>query len=444
MPTRGSVLVKRVPDKPPSHQDDNNDEEDLVKSLLHVTVNTKRKNNPPDYIGNTTYHMSMSSVWHAIYIKSKRGANWAPGINICISVLPHPGSSIYVLLNSGPLIILISYGTTHTVISGSFALQFLDATYYPNSDLNLYILPNDTLLVLGAYLLCQGYIYVPKEWQQEDFLEDTQHVQATLDVIPDIENKDTPNYRSKSIHEDVCSVQVIVPRVSPLYSILAFHSTCVMNIITYNAAFLLYPYAMFNRRESLTLDMKMHPAEVQDKYTKRGWTMLANLLLAHTPHTLMFPSSPPILAEYNNNKMPTTCIANKQKQYSNGYYQTFNTQDKEGGRREKMRCKEVEGDKKKVLTSKKEETEWGGGLARQGDNMQDRDEENSVETKAESHGTRIILWVHGDAVVDQDDVSVLEILALQPGQLESVLDSEDTITEVLAACKLGTCIPDGN
>ncbi|KAM5543770.1 hypothetical protein V8D89_002387 [Ganoderma adspersum] len=205
------------------------EEEDLVKSLLHVAVNTMRKNNPPDYIGNTTYHMSMSSVWHTIHIKSKR----------CV---------------------------------------FLDATYYPNSDLDLYILPNDTLLVLGAYLLHQEYIYIPKEWQQEDFLEDTQHVLATLDVIPNIEDKDMPNYQSKSIctvcmfqrhvtDEDVCSVQVIVPQVSPLHSILAFHSTCVMNIITYNAAFSLYPYATFNRRESLALDMKMHPAEVQDKYS---------------------------------------------------------------------------------------------------------------------------------------------------------------------------------
>ncbi|KAM5544116.1 hypothetical protein V8D89_002302, partial [Ganoderma adspersum] len=196
---------------------------------------------------------------------------------------------------------------THTVISGLFALQFLDATYYSNSDLDLYILPNDTLLVLGAYLLRQGYIYIPKEWQQEDFLEDTQHVLATLDVIPDIEDKDTPNYRSKSIctvymfqhhvtDEDVRSIQVIVPWVSPLHGILAFHSTCIMNIITYNAAFSLYPYATFNCREFLTLDMKMYPAEVRDKYAKRGWTMLANPSLAHTPHTSMLPSSSPILA----------------------------------------------------------------------------------------------------------------------------------------------------
>ncbi|KAM5530150.1 hypothetical protein V8D89_016185 [Ganoderma adspersum] len=217
---------------------------------------------------------------------------------------------------------------THTIISGSFALQFLDATYHPNSDLNLYILPNDTLLVLGVYLLCQEYIYIPKEWQQEDFLEDTQHVLATLDVIPDIEDKDMPNYQSKSIRtvymfqrhvtdEDVCSVQVIVPWVSPLYSILAFHSTCIMNIITYNAAFLLYPYATFNHRESLTLDMKMHPAELDttrvaipsspsllvsnlawDPITERGWTLGTHFshgaeIIVQTPGINLYLSSSP-------------------------------------------------------------------------------------------------------------------------------------------------------
>ena len=88
---------------------------------------------------------------------------------------------------------------THTVISGSFALQFMDGTYYPNSDLDLYILPNDTLLILGAYLLHQGYIYTPQEWQLEDFLEDAQHILATLDVIPDIEDNNKPDHRSKFI-----------------------------------------------------------------------------------------------------------------------------------------------------------------------------------------------------------------------------------------------------
>ncbi|KAM5537147.1 hypothetical protein V8D89_009188 [Ganoderma adspersum] len=237
-------------------------EEDLVKSLLHVTVNTKRKNNPPDYIGNTTYHMSMSLVWHTIHIKSKSSMSlWHHAVHCTLRRLMAVQGLIPARMNIKRQHVILS-PQTHTVISGSFALQFLDATYYPNSDLDLYILPNNTLLVLGAYLLCQGYIYVPKEWQQEDFLEDTRHFLATLDVIPDIEDKDTPNYRSKSIRTVyMFQHHVIVPWVSPLHSILAFHSTCVMNIITYNAAFSLYPYATWNRRESLTLDMKMHPAE---------------------------------------------------------------------------------------------------------------------------------------------------------------------------------------
>ena len=91
-------------------------------------------------------------------------------------------------------------------------------------------------MILGAYLLYQGYIYTPQEWQLEDFLEDAQHILATLNVIPDIEDNNKPDYRSKFIRtvytfqhhvtdEDVRSVQVVVPRVSPLSCILAFHSS---------------------------------------------------------------------------------------------------------------------------------------------------------------------------------------------------------------------------
>ncbi|KAM5531324.1 hypothetical protein V8D89_015004 [Ganoderma adspersum] len=338
LPTRGSVLVKRVPDKPPSHRDDNNDlyhledeEEDLVKFLLHVTVNTMRKNNPPDYIGNTTYHMSTSSVWIAYYPHQEQKASTFVSVFfltlglqsifystqltrlllvnhlICNAVQQFRGHSINQQLAhffEDPLSFRSIMAQTHTVISGSFALQFLDGTYYPNSDLDLYILPNDTLLVLGAYLLCQGYIYGPKEWQQEEFLEDTQHVLATLDVIPDIEDKDTPNYQSKSIHT----------------IILVFYSTCVMNIITYNAAFSLYPYATFNRRESLMLDMKMYPAKAMqldttgvaifsspsllvsnlawDPITERGWTLGTHFsygaeIIVQTPGINLYLSSSP-------------------------------------------------------------------------------------------------------------------------------------------------------
>ncbi|KAM5540929.1 hypothetical protein V8D89_005573 [Ganoderma adspersum] len=96
--------------------------------------------------------------------------------------------------------------------------------------------------------------------------------------------------------EDVRSVQVIVLWVSPLHSILAFHSTCVMNIITYNTAFSLYPYATFNRRESLTLDMKMHPAE--DPITERGWTLGTHFshgaeIIVQTPGINLYLSSSP-------------------------------------------------------------------------------------------------------------------------------------------------------
>ena len=87
---------------------------------------------------------------------------------------------------------------THN-ISSSFALQFMNGSYYPNSDLGLYILLNNTLLISRAYILSQGCIYTPQEWQLKYSLKDAQHILATLDIIPDIEDNKKPDYQSKYI-----------------------------------------------------------------------------------------------------------------------------------------------------------------------------------------------------------------------------------------------------
>ena len=72
------------------------------------------------------------------------------------------------------------------------------------------------------------------------------------------------------------------------------------------------------------------------------------------------------------------------------------------------------------------------------------DQNSPIKTKTEPHGRRSILGIHRNAMVDQGNVTVLQILTLSLGQLESVLNGEYTIKEILPAGKLGTCIPDGN
>ena len=58
---------------------------------------------------------------------------------------------------------------THMVISGSFALQFFDRSFYSNSDLDLYILPDRSIVEVGSYLLEEGYVFKPTAWQSSDF-----------------------------------------------------------------------------------------------------------------------------------------------------------------------------------------------------------------------------------------------------------------------------------
>ena len=45
---------------------------------------------------------------------------------------------------------------THMVISGSFALQFFDRTFYPESDLDIYVHPDGSIGEVGLYLIKNG------------------------------------------------------------------------------------------------------------------------------------------------------------------------------------------------------------------------------------------------------------------------------------------------
>ena len=49
-----------------------------------------------------------------------------------------------------------------------------------------------------------------------------------------------------------------------------------MNVITYNTAYSLYPYATFARRDSLVLSNHSRAQEALMKYATRGWRILAN------------------------------------------------------------------------------------------------------------------------------------------------------------------------
>ncbi|KIK68382.1 hypothetical protein GYMLUDRAFT_214959 [Collybiopsis luxurians FD-317 M1] len=176
---------------------------------------------------------------------------------------------------------------TGTLISGSTALQFFDLTTYEGSDLDLYV-ELRYCRPLSDFLLRIGYEFQPINQQPSTFqgaLEDT----LSLDFGPFqqnmVDNEDNfEGYASNGIANVFNfvrgnkKVQIIVSHTCAMDVILSFHSTCVMNVISYSHAYALYPRATFVDRVSMKVlrfavkDSRHTPA--REKYRERGWTII--------------------------------------------------------------------------------------------------------------------------------------------------------------------------
>ncbi|KAE9402702.1 hypothetical protein BT96DRAFT_537560 [Gymnopus androsaceus JB14] len=181
---------------------------------------------------------------------------------------------------------------TGTLISGSTALQFFDLTVYESSDLDLYV-DTEHCSFLGEFLLRIGYQFQPFIHQRQEF-----HT-ALAEIISD--DMDDSELRIGRLMDEVFgegfgdydvhgintvfnfvrngrTIQVVVARMCAMDVILAFHSTCVMNIISHSHAYSLYPRATFIDRVS-SKNFKIYRLEIQkeaarEKYRQRGWELI--------------------------------------------------------------------------------------------------------------------------------------------------------------------------
>ncbi|KAN0073809.1 hypothetical protein V8E55_012063 [Tylopilus felleus] len=171
---------------------------------------------------------------------------------------------------------------TNTLISGSNALQFLDRTFYPEADLDLYTHPGHSFEVTQFLVKAQGYRYVPRESQVKDWKMATnaerdltarrvQIRESPLHWYPTTHIRAVWSFEKTGSNEERLIVQIIEAWSSPLESILGFHSTCVMNLISSDAAYSLYPIATFENRSTLVLPSPRSSTAAMQKYAKRGW-----------------------------------------------------------------------------------------------------------------------------------------------------------------------------
>ncbi|KZT30878.1 hypothetical protein NEOLEDRAFT_1159954 [Neolentinus lepideus HHB14362 ss-1] len=154
---------------------------------------------------------------------------------------------------------------TASLISGSSALQFLDQ--------------------LGRWLMDrEGYEYKPYETQETDFekLDEREDFRLFANEMYKIQRVEAVFSFERSVQgegAEPLKVQVIVATQPPLQCILGFHSTVVMNIISYDAAYALYPNATFEKRHALVVGKVRAERDIKavHKCMQRGWRMQAAL-----------------------------------------------------------------------------------------------------------------------------------------------------------------------
>lgn len=88
---------------------------------------------------------------------------------------------------SDPLGFRLVQSRTGTIISGSNALQFLDRSFYPESDLDVYV-PWKQLRVLARWVIADGYVFEPNTTQPEVFKDAAKKMERTMEDVEEFED----------------------------------------------------------------------------------------------------------------------------------------------------------------------------------------------------------------------------------------------------------------
>ncbi|KAI5897198.1 uncharacterized protein SCHCODRAFT_01177179 [Schizophyllum commune H4-8] len=169
----------------------------------------------------------------------------------------------------------------NAVISGSFALRFIGRYDFEEGDLDIYAFGGD-ILPIGDFLASIGYLFTPRAVQEPHFdsavsraCDDSITPEGTVDSTKS--SSDYTEVETFTFMRGSAKIQLMMCRLGVAETILQFHSTVVMNMITHDTAYSLYPRATFVDKRTLKTckgDTRECEAVALAKYEQRGWEVV--------------------------------------------------------------------------------------------------------------------------------------------------------------------------
>ncbi|PPR00620.1 hypothetical protein CVT26_012204 [Gymnopilus dilepis] len=174
---------------------------------------------------------------------------------------------------------------SNAVVSGSFALQFFDRTFYPESDMDIFTRVAGVSVVCD-FLISEGYQCDghSEKYEQHSYEKGNHFLKAVMNVS----SYDDPLLGVYAFRKfvgsghgriDVLHVQVVVVDTDPIEHVLFdFHSTVVLNFLTADDAISVFPLATFIHRLSYISKIRREPADRSEgwisKYRGRGFKFI--------------------------------------------------------------------------------------------------------------------------------------------------------------------------
>ena len=188
---------------------------------------------------------------------------------------------------------------TGTLISGSTALQFFDRSFYPESDLDIYV-SKAWRVEVGQFLLQSGYQFVPHGRQRSVFENavSEMRIMTSTALYGNFRGiSGVFNFVKQGARGERLKVQLMVSARSPIEPILRYHSSklslvffmfhshdtdtlaMVMNVISFDTAYCMYPRATLEQHVSLACTARRDPTleGIYRKYAARGWRTIRSV-----------------------------------------------------------------------------------------------------------------------------------------------------------------------